>query len=84
MISIPFSPIDEPIGPIQNGITYIVLPSMHPSKSLWSIPFISAGAFQWLVGTASSSLSEQMKVRDSTRAASRLSDLNKEHLDRFC
>ena len=44
------------------------LPSpSHP----WKISRISAGAFQWLVGPASSSFSEQMKVRSSTRATSR-------------
>lgn len=32
--------------------------------------FISEGAFQWFVGPASSSFSEQMKVRSSTRATS--------------
>lgn len=31
---------------------------------------ISPGAFQWFVGPASSSFSEQMKVRSSTRATS--------------
>ena len=36
---------------------------------------ISAGAIQLLVGPASSSLSEQMKVRPSTRATSLGSEL---------
>ncbi len=58
---------------MQKGTTYIVRPFMEPRK-IPSCPakmaFISAGAFQWLVGPASSSFSEQMKVRSSTRATS--------------
>ncbi|CAM5550249.1 hypothetical protein SAVIM40S_00734 [Streptomyces avidinii] len=58
---------------MQNGTTYIVRPFMEPRKMPLSpakISFISEGAFQWLVGPASSSFSEQMKVRSSTRATS--------------
>ncbi len=70
--------MSEPSGPIENGTTYIVRPRMQPRKSggvpsarpVWSSARISAGAFQLLVGPASSSRSEQMKVRSSTRATS--------------
>ena len=63
--------IGEPSGPIENGTTYIVRPSMQPSNSSLSVSRISAGSRQLLVGPASSSRSEQMKVRSSTRATSR-------------
>jgi hypothetical protein len=53
-----------------NGMTYIVRPFMQPAYSPRMISFISAGSFQWLVGPASSSFSELMKVRSSTRATS--------------
>ena len=43
---------------------------MAPSNFSWRIFFISAGSYQLLVGPASSSFSEQMKVLDSTRATS--------------
>ena len=70
--------IGEPSGPIENGTTYIVRPRMQPRKSggvpsappCCSSARISAGAVQLLVGPASSFLSEQMKVRSSTRATS--------------
>ena len=57
-------------GPMQNGITYIVRPCMQPSKISPKVLRISSGAIQLLVGPASSSCSEQMKVRSSTRATS--------------
>ena len=63
-----------PIGPIENGTTYIVRPRMQPSKSRFIVARISAGATQLLVGPASSSLSLQMNVRSSTRATSDGSD----------
>ena len=63
-----------PIGPMQNGITYMVRPRMQPSKISASVSCISPGAIQLLVGPASSSRSEQMKVRSSTRATSLGSD----------
>ena len=70
MISIPSRPIGEPTGPIENGMTYIVRPRIEPVKSPLSVSRISAGSHQLLVGPASSSFSEQMKVRSSTRATS--------------
>ena len=61
----------EPIGPIENGTTYIVRPRMQPAKSGSRIARIASGALQLFVGPASASSVEQMKVRDSTRATSR-------------
>ena len=37
---------------MQNGITYIVRPSMQPVKSSFSFARISTGGFQLLVGPA--------------------------------
>ena len=54
---------------MQNGMTYIVRPRMQPRYSSVMMPLISAGSIQLLVGPASVSRSEQMKVR-STRATS--------------
>ncbi len=62
--------MSEPSGPIENGTTYIVRPTIEPLKKPFSSSRISAGARQLLVGPASSSRSEQMKVRSSTRATS--------------
>ena len=62
--------IGEPSGPIENGTTYIVLPFMQPLNRPLSVFRISAGSRQLLVGPAPSSVSEQMKVRSSTRATS--------------
>ncbi|CAM5738738.1 hypothetical protein SHIRM173S_04713 [Streptomyces hirsutus] len=73
VISTPIADSGEPRGPMQKGTTYIVRPFMEPRKTPFSpvkISRISPGAFQWLVGPASSSFSEQMKVRSSTRATS--------------
>ena len=55
---------------MQNGTTYIVRPRIEPSNSGLRVARISSGAIQLLVGPASSSFSEQMKVRSSTRATS--------------
>ncbi len=66
----PTCAIGEPSGPIENGTTYIVRPRMEPRKSSVSVSRISEGSAQLFVGPASSSLSEQMKVRSSTRATS--------------
>src|SRR3954454_11450536 len=62
--------IAEPSGPIENGTTYIVRPAIEPRKSSVSVSRISSGSRQLLVGPASASFSEQMKVRSSTRATS--------------
>ena len=62
--------IGEPSGPIENGTTYIVRPRIEPRKRPSSVSRISAGSRQLFVGPASSSRSEQMKVRSSTRATS--------------
>jgi len=60
----------EPIGPMENGITYIVRPRMQPPKRLFSLRRISMGSSQLFVGPASSLLALQMKVRSSMRATS--------------
>ena len=59
---------------MQNGMTYMVRPRMQPSKISANLSRISSGATQLLVGPASSSRSEQMNVRSSTRATSPGSD----------
>src|SRR5579875_1469202 len=66
--------IREPIGPIENGTTYIVRPRIAPSNSSRSRARISWGSRQLFVGPASASRCEQMKVRSSTRATSPGSD----------
>ena len=60
VISTPNCEIGEPIGPIQNGTTYIVRPVIQPSNLRLRIAFISCGAIQLLVGPASPLASEQM------------------------
>src|SRR4051812_22806429 len=70
----PISEIGEPSGPIENGTTYIVRPFIAPEKRSLRIARISFGSCQWFVGPASSSRSEQMNVRSSTRATSPGSD----------
>ena len=52
----------DPSGPIEKGTTYIVRPFMEPLYSWRSVSFISTGSRQLLVGPASISFSEQMKV----------------------
>jgi hypothetical protein len=64
----------EPIGPMLKGITYRVRPFMQPVKSPLRVLRMSSGSCQLLVGPASSSRFEQMKVRSSTRATSAGSD----------
>ena len=66
----PSRPIGEPTGPIENGMTYIVRPRIEPLNRPVSVARMSLGSRQLLVGPASSSFSEQMKVRSSTRATS--------------
>src|SRR4051812_38941477 len=75
--------LSEPRGPIENGTTYIVRPRMAPVKRSLIVPRISAGSRQLLVGPASSSLAEQMKVRSSTRATSDGSDHARYELGRL-
>ena len=60
----------EPSGPIENGTTYIVRPFIEPEKRSFRVSRISSGSVQLLFGPASTSRSEQMKVRSSTRATS--------------
>jgi hypothetical protein len=60
----------EPSGPIENGTTYIVRPRIEPLNRPLRTSRISVGSRQLLVGPASSSLSEQIKVRSSTLATS--------------
>ncbi len=52
------------------GMTYIVRPFMQPSNFGVRSAFILSGAIQLFVGPASSSFTEQMYVRSSTRATS--------------
>src|SRR5436190_9810091 len=73
----------EPIGPMQNGTTYIVRPFIEPSNFGLSSAFISAGAIQLLVGPASPLLREQIYVRSSTRATSDGCERAKNELGRF-
>ena len=68
--STPMYESGEPSGPMLNGTTYIVRPRMEPRNRRASFARISAGSIQLLVGPASTSRSEQMKVRSSTRATS--------------
>jgi len=70
VISTPTWEISPPSGPMQNGTTYMTRPRMQPSKISPKVLRISSGAIQLLVGPASSSRSEQMNVRSSTRATS--------------
>ncbi len=56
--------------PITNGMTYMVRPFMQPAYSPRMRSFILSGSIQLLVGPASFSSTEQMKVRSSTRATS--------------
>jgi hypothetical protein len=55
---------------MENGTTYIVRPRIEPRNSSPRVSRISPGSRQLFVGPASSSRSEQMKVRSSTRATS--------------
>ena len=55
---------------MEKGTTYMVRPFMAPLKRPSSRWRISAGSHQLLVGPASISSAEQMKVRSSTRATS--------------
>ena len=74
VISTPAFAYVEPIGPMMNGTTYIVRPRIDPLNRPKSFARISFGSVQLLFGPASISRSEQMNVRDSTRAVSRGSE----------
>src|SRR6516164_9150054 len=74
VISTPSLGSSAPSGPMQNGTTYMVRPLMQPRYKSARVARISAGSIQLLVGPASISRSEQMNVRDSTRATSDGSD----------
>ena len=74
VISTPSCESGEPIGPMQNGTTYMTRPAMQPANSPANVARMRAGAIQLLVGPASCSCSEQMNVRSSTRATSEGSD----------
>src|SRR3954447_16925767 len=67
-------------GPMQNGMTYIVRPRMQPAYRPRMTDFISSGSIQLLVGPASASSTEQMKVRSSTRATSLGSEAHQKEL----
>src|SRR5688572_6690445 len=66
--------MSEPSGPMLNGMTYIVRPSMQPLNSPCRRLRMMAGASQLLVAPAYSFFSLQIKVRSSTRATSRGSE----------
>jgi hypothetical protein len=68
---------------MENGTTYIVRPRIEPVNRSVIVLRISEGARQLLVGPASSSFSEQMKVRSSTRATSDGSDQARYELGRL-
>src|SRR4051795_1119913 len=70
VISTPSMGFSAVSGPMQNGMTYMVRPRMHPRYNSVIVAFISAGSHQLLVTPASDSSNEQMKVRSSTRATS--------------
>src|SRR6476659_8343518 len=74
VISTPNIGFSASIGPMQNGMTYIVRPRMQPRHSSVMTDLISAGSIQLLGGPASASSTEQMNVRSSTRATSVGSD----------
>ncbi len=72
-LSVTCTPMCErgpPTGPIEKGTTYIVRPRMLPWNKGVIVARISDGGAQLLVGPASSSFSEAMKVRPSVRATS--------------
>src|SRR3954447_22819821 len=79
----PMWAMGEPSGPIEKGTTYIVRPFMQPLNRSFRVSFISDGGRQWLVGPASSSRSEQMNVRSSTRATSAGSEVAQYELGRL-
>ena len=68
---------------MENGTTYIVRPRIEPLNSSLRTSRISAGSRQLLFGRASSSRSEQMKVRSSTLATSSGSERARYEFGRF-
>src|SRR5437016_3545530 len=84
VISTPSWEISPPSGPMQNGTTYMTRPRMQPSKISAKVLRICSGAIQLLVGPASSSRSEQMNVRSSTRATSLGSEAHQKLFGRSC
>ena len=56
----PTCDLSEPIGPIENGTTYIVRPFIVPAKISFIFARITCGSSQLLVGPAASSVSAQM------------------------
>ena len=84
VISTPNIGFSASSGPMQNGMTYIVRPRMQPRYRSVMIAFISAGSIQLLVGPASASSTEQMKVRSSTRATSVGSEAHQKELGLAC
>ena len=83
VISTPSALMSEPSGPMEKGTMYMVRPRIQPLKVSRRMVFISLGSIQLLVGPASSSLIEQMKVRSSTRATSLGFERAKNELGRF-
>src|ERR1700738_4868623 len=74
VISTPSLGSSAPSGPMQNGTPHMVRPRMQPRYRSVMVERLSLGSIQLLVGPASISRSEQMKVRDSTPATSDGSD----------
>eukprot|EP01139_Manchomonas_bermudensis_P004789 Amastigsp_a174349_697.p7 type:complete len:190 gc:universal Amastigsp_a174349_697:1258-1827(+) len=72
--STPSLEIAPPSGPIENGTTYMVRPSMAPLNSLWFMAFCSSGARQLFVGPDSSLVRVFTHVLSSERATSDGSD----------
>jgi len=70
VISTPNMGFGELRCPMTKGMTYMVRPRMQPAYRPRMVSFISSGSIQLLVGPASFSSCEQMKVRSSTRATS--------------
>src|ERR1700677_30706 len=78
--------IDEPRGPMENGTTYMVRPRIDPrNRSVSSLRMVS-GSRQLLVGPASDSSFEQMKVRashHSTASGSHRAAISSTHATSF-
>ena len=68
--SIPILLKGDPVGPIENAMTYMVLPFMEFLKIAPAFLYASAGAIQLFVGPASRFLDVQINVRFSVLATS--------------